>query len=129
MIRILAIVAPHAMETVRLDAGLAPWTLLGLVLLAALAQRMAGRVLAELSRVSDEMMAPPGSIPCAGTAGEQKLDPCRGTAVLLVSGFNAFGVQSLHTLWGAYPRCFSQILFLGVLPEDAAASTELSEAE
>src|SRR5204862_175418 len=51
--------------------------------------------------------------PGAATSHETPLDPLKRTAVLLVTGYNALGLQALISLWRTLPETFPQVVFLG----------------
>jgi hypothetical protein len=114
MFDLCAVVMPHPHEPGVPEAWAALSTLAGLALVTALFSRFSGGILRELSLIADEAFAELPAHPA--NSQEAPLDPLKRTAVLFVTGYNAFGLQSLLVLWRSLPECFPQVVFLGVSP-------------
>jgi hypothetical protein len=109
---LLAVVAPTPAGPGIAETGIAVAILSGLGMLSAVFTRLNAVVEREYSRIAGELAAvPPAS---AGVGVESALDPEVPTGILLVTGYNRFGLLALLALWESLRDCFPQLLILAI---------------
>jgi hypothetical protein len=108
---LLAVVAPTLGAPGILETGTALSILTALFLVSAVFARLSAEVEREYSLIADEFAAEP---PTSISGQESILDPDLPTGILLVNGYNRFGLGSLLAFWHFYRDCFQQLLILGI---------------
>jgi amino acid transporter len=68
-------------------------------------------------------------IPPSGAYNEQPLDPKEMTAVLLVSGFNGFGIHTLLSIVRSFPSLYKNYIFVQVAEIDSGSFKGAQEVE
>ncbi len=68
-------------------------------------------------------------IPAAAPYNEQPVDPKETTAVLLVSGFNGFGIHTLLSIVRSFPNFYKNYIFVQVAEIDSGSFKGVQEVE
>jgi amino acid transporter len=68
-------------------------------------------------------------IPAAAPYNEQPVDPKEMTAVLLVSGFNGFGIHTLLSIVRSFPGLYKNYIFVQVAEIDSGSFKGVQEVE
>jgi K+ transporter len=68
-------------------------------------------------------------IPASAPYNEQPVDPKEMTAVLLVSGFNGFGIHTLLSIVRSFPGLYKNYIFLQVAEIDSGSFKGVQEVE
>ncbi|MBV8879956.1 MAG: hypothetical protein JO332_08340 [Planctomycetaceae bacterium] len=111
---LLAVVSPGLETPGAVDPGTALGILAALGLLSAAFVRLCAALDRQVDRIAGEVgvdLPRPDGRRTAGT-----LDPFRTTGILLVTGYNRFGLRALLEFWKGYRDCFGQILIVGIDP-------------
>jgi K+ transporter len=69
------------------------------------------------------------SIPSGKVPNEEPLNPNERTAILLVSGFNGFGLHSWLSVFKEFPKLYRNFIFVSVAEIDSGAFKGTSEIE
>jgi amino acid transporter len=68
-------------------------------------------------------------LPAAAPYNEQPVDPKEMTAVLLVSGFNGFGIHTLLSIVRSFPNLYKNYMFVQVAEIDSGSFKGVQEVE
>src|SRR3954469_20791881 len=109
---LLAVVAPAPGAPGIVESGLAGAILSALGLLSAAFAGLCAAVERECSRIAGESGAEPAA--CARIGVVSALDPDIPTGILLVTGYNRFGLGALLAFWECLRDCFPQILIVAI---------------
>lgn len=69
------------------------------------------------------------SIPAGQVPNEEPLNPNERTAILLVSGYNGFGLHSWLSVFREFPKLYRNFIFVSVAEIDSGAFKGVSEIE
>jgi len=69
------------------------------------------------------------SIPSGKVPNEEPLNPNERTAILLVSGYNGFGLHSWLSVFREFPKLYRNFIFVSVAEIDSGAFKGISEIE
>jgi K+ transporter len=69
------------------------------------------------------------NIHLAGKPNTKPTDPKKNTAVLLVNGYNGFGVNTFHLVTRNFPKLYKNVIFVSIAEIDSGAFKGIEEVE
>ncbi|OGS44121.1 MAG: amino acid transporter [Elusimicrobia bacterium RIFOXYD2_FULL_34_15] len=77
-------------------------------------------------RKLDELLM---NIPTTGPVNNEPIDPKKPTAIILVAGYNGFGVHTLLSVASSFPNVFNNFIFVSVSVMDSGSFKGIAEVE